>query len=113
LIHTRHDLAFSVGVASRYMEKPTVMHMQAVKKIIRYLKSTTDLGLVYTLREEQEVLVGYSDSDMGEDLRGRRSTAVMAFYFNESLITWCSQKEKTVVLSSCEAKFMAAIAVAM
>ena len=113
MIHTRHDLAFSVGVASRYMEKPTVMHMQAVKKIIRYLKSTTDLGLVYTLGEEQEVLVGYSDSDMGEDLRGRRSTAVMAFYFNESLITWCSQKEKTVVLSSCEAKFMAAIAVAM
>jgi len=95
------------------MEKPTVMHMQVVKKIIRYLKSTIDLGLVYTLREEQEVLVGYSDSDMGADLRGRRSTAGMTFYFNESLITWCSQKQKTVGLSSCEAEFMTATTVAM
>jgi len=113
LIHTKPDLAFSVGVASRYMEKPTVMHMQAVKKIIRYLKDITDLGLVYTLGNEKEALVGYSDSDMGADLGGRRSTAGMAFYFNESLITWNSQKQKTVALSSCEAEFMAATAAAM
>lgn len=45
---------------------------------------------------------------MGADLGGRRSTAGMAFYFNESLITWCSQKQKTVALSSCEAEFMTA-----
>jgi hypothetical protein len=64
LIHTRPDLAFSVGVASRYMEKPTMMHMQAVKKIIRYLKGSVDLGLVYTLGEEQEEIVSYSDSDI-------------------------------------------------
>jgi hypothetical protein len=51
LIHTRPNLAFLVGVASRYMEKPIVMHMQAVKKIIRYLKGSVDLGLVYTLGE--------------------------------------------------------------
>jgi hypothetical protein len=64
LIHTRPNLAFSVGVASRYMEKPIVMHMQAVKKIIRYLKGSVDLGLVYTLGEEQEEIVSYSDSDI-------------------------------------------------
>jgi len=97
LIHTRPNLAFSVGVASRYMEKPTVMHMQAVKKIIRYLKGSVDLGLVYTLGECQEEIVDYFDSDMGADLGGRRS-----------LITWCSQKQKTVALSLCEAEFMAA-----
>jgi hypothetical protein len=108
LIHTRPNLAFLVGVASRYMEKPTVMHMQAVKKIIRYLKGSVDLGLVYTLGEDQEEIVDYFDSDMGADLGGRRSTTGMTFYFNESLITWCSQKQKTVALSSCEAEFMAA-----
>jgi hypothetical protein len=113
LIHTRPDLAFLVGVASRYMEKPTIMHMQAVKKIIRYLKGTTDFELVYTLGEEQEVLAGYSDSDIGADLGGRRSTSSMAFYLNESLVTWCSQNQKTVDLSSYEVEFMAAIAVAM
>jgi hypothetical protein len=39
---------------------------------------------------------------------GRRSTGGMVFYLNDSLITWCSYKEKTVALSSCEAEFMAA-----
>lgn len=113
LIHTRPDLAFSVGVVSRYMEKPTVMHMKAVKQILRYLKGTIDFGLVYTQGEKQETLVGYSDSDLAADLGGRRSTPGMAFYLTESLVTWCSQKQKTVALSSCEAEFMAATAAAM
>lgn len=113
LLHSRPDLAFSVGVASRYMEKPTVMHMNAIKQIMRYLKGTIHFGLVYTEGEEKENLVGYSDSDVGADLGGRRSTAGMAFYLNESLITWCSQRHKTVALSSCEAEFMAATLAAM
>jgi hypothetical protein len=112
LMHTRPDLAYSVWIASRFMEKPTVMHMRAVKHILRYLKGTIDLGLVYTQGGSEEVL-GYTDSDVGGDLVGRRSTAGMAFYLGESLITWCSQKQKTVALSSCEAKFMAATFAAM
>jgi hypothetical protein len=74
------------------MEKPTVMHMNAVKQILRYLKGTVELGLVYTQGGSEDVLVGYSDSDMGGDLVGRRSAAGMTFYLGESLITWCSQK---------------------
>jgi hypothetical protein len=73
-MHTRPDLAYSVGIASRFMEKPTVMHMRAVKQILRYLKGTIDLGLVYTQGGSEEVL-GYTDSDVGGDLVGRRSTA--------------------------------------
>jgi uncharacterized protein YwlG (UPF0340 family) len=56
--------------------------------------------------------VGYSDSDVGGDVVGRRSTGEMAFYLNDSLVTWNSHKEKTVALSSCEAEFMAATAAA-
>jgi hypothetical protein len=48
LLHTRPDLAYSVGVASRFMEKPTVLHLKAVKHILRYLKGIAELGLVYT-----------------------------------------------------------------
>jgi hypothetical protein len=82
--------------------------MQAVKQILRYLKGTLGYGLVYAQERKDEVLTGYSDSDVGGDLVGRRSTAGMAFYLNESLITWNSHKEKTVALSSCETEFMAA-----
>jgi len=48
LLHTRPDLSFAVGVASRFMEKPTVMHYKAVKQILRYLKGTIHFGLVYS-----------------------------------------------------------------
>ena len=113
LLHTRPDLAYSVGIASRFMEKPTMMHMNAIKQILKYLKGTVELGLVYTQGGSEELLMGYSDSDVGGDLVGRRSTAGMAFYLGESLITWCSQKQKTVALSSCEAEFMAATYAAM
>jgi len=112
LLHTRPDMSFSVGVASRFMEKPTVKHFNAVKQIMRYLKGTLNFGLVYTQEKKPEELVGYTYSDSGGDTVGRRSTSGMAFYLNERLITWNSHKEKTVALSSCEAEFMAATAAA-
>ena len=68
---------------------------------------------MYTKGGNPEVLKGFSYSDLAADLVGRKSTAVMAFYLNGSLITWCSQKQKTVALSSCEAEFMAATMAAM
>jgi uncharacterized protein YwlG (UPF0340 family) len=79
---------------------------------MRYLKGTLNFGLVYTQERKEELLVGYTDSDVGGDLVGRRSTGGMAFYLNESLVAWSSHKEKTMALSSCEAKFMAATAAA-
>jgi hypothetical protein len=112
LLHSRPDLSYSVGVASRFMENPTVMHAKAVKQILRYLKGTVDFGLVYVQGGSADKLIGYSDSDHGGDTVERRSTGGMAFYLNENLITWCSQKQKTVSLSSCESEFMAATAAA-
>ena len=90
LLHTRPDLAFSVGIASRYMEKPTVMHLKAVKQIIRYVKGSVNHGLVYTKGGDPEVLNGYSNSDFAIDLVGRRCIAGMTFYLNGCLVTWCS-----------------------
>jgi hypothetical protein len=94
LLHTRPDLSFSVGVASRYMEKPTVMHQKVVKQILRYIKVSVDHGLVYSKGGDPEILIGYSDSDHAADIEGRRSTAGMTFYLNGNLITWNSQKQK-------------------
>ncbi|KAF2301069.1 hypothetical protein GH714_019859 [Hevea brasiliensis] len=52
LVNTRPDLAYSVGVVSRYMESPTTSHMNAVKQILRYVKGTLDLGIVYKKNQE-------------------------------------------------------------
>lgn len=48
LVYTRPDIAYAVGIVSRYMEKPTVMHLNAIKRICRYVKGTLHYGLVYT-----------------------------------------------------------------
>lgn len=108
LTHTRPDIAHSVGIVSRFMERPTKQHQQAVKHILRYIKGTTEYGLSYTKGGKKNVVTGYTDSDLASDVNDRRSTTGMAFYLDENLITWSSQKQKCVALSSCEAEFMAA-----
>ena len=112
LLHTRRDLSFAVGMASRFMEQPTVMHHKAVKQTLRYLKGTMHYGLVYGRGGGAEEITGFTDSDMAGDMDDRKSTSGMAFYVNECLVAWNSQKQKTVALSSCEAEFMAATAAA-
>lgn len=112
LVHTRPDISFAVGIVSRYMERPTTMHMNAVKRILRYVQGTTGYGLVYTKKSGNNILTGFADSDLAGHLEDRKSTGGMVFYLNESLITWVSQKQKVVALSSCEAEFMAATAAA-
>jgi len=89
LLHTRPDLSYSVGLASMFMEKQPVMRTKAIKQIMRYLKGTLDLGLVYVQGESADKLVCYTETDLGADLVERRSIGGMAFYLNENLITWC------------------------
>lgn len=112
LVHTRPDIAFSVGIVSRFMERPTTIHLDAAKRILRYIKGTLEYGLVYTKYAGNNALTGYSDTDLAGHIEDRKSTGGMVFYLNESLVTWVSQKQRCVALSSCEAEFMAASAAA-
>jgi transposase InsO family protein len=107
LVNTRPDLAYSVGFVSRFMEKPTEEHMMAVKRIIRYVAGTLKLGCQYN-RDARWQLVGYCDSDLAGDIDTSKSTSGAAFFLGSNLITWQSQKQKVVALSTCEAEYMAA-----
>ena len=110
LLHTRPDLSYCVGVLSRYMHSPKESHGAALKQVLRYLQGTLTYGLTFRRTEETKVtkLIGYSDSSHAVDEDDGRSTAGHVFYIKNSPITWCSQKQETVALSSCEAEFMAA-----
>lgn len=113
LVNTRPDLAYSVGIVSRYMEDPTSQHMAAVKHILRYLSGTIRFGCCYRKQDQSDNgLMGYSDSDLAGDLDDRRSTSGAAFFLGASLVTWTSQKQKVVALSSCEAEYIAAASAA-
>lgn len=108
LVLTRPDLTYSVGVMSRYMQSPTTTHLAAVKQILRYVKGTLNLGCVYEKNQKNGDLVGYSDSDLAGDIDDRKSTTGVIFFLGKSPITWVSQKQRVVALSSCEAEYIAA-----
>ena len=107
LVNSRPDLAYSVGYISRFMEAPTMEHMAAVKRVLRYVAGTLHFGYHYT-RKKQAQLVGYSDSDLAGDVDTRKSTTGVFFFLGNNLITWQSQKQRVVALSSCEAEYIAA-----
>eukprot|EP00257_Ricinus_communis_P013310 XP_015570721.1 uncharacterized protein LOC107260780 [Ricinus communis] len=104
---TRHDILYGVGLINRYMEAPTNSYMKAGKRILRYVKGTSDYGLFY-LPLESFSLVGYSDSDWGGDVDDRKSTTGFVFSIGEIAFTWSSKKQSIVTLSTCEAEYVVA-----
>jgi hypothetical protein len=108
LVHTRPDISYAVGYVSRFMEKPRQEHLAAVKHLLRYIAGTIEFGLVYPkFTKGDNRLVGYSDSDLGGDVDERKSTAGVIFFLGEMVISWSSQQQKAVALSTCEAEYMA------
>jgi len=111
LVHMRPDIAFAVGYVSRFMEKPQQEHLVAVKHLLRYIAGMVDYGIVYSkLLSGDTRLMGYSDSDWGGDADERRSTAGVIFFLGRLPVTWQSQKQKSVALSTCEAEYVAGAA---
>ncbi|KAM3316432.1 hypothetical protein ACQJBY_034506 [Aegilops geniculata] len=107
LVNTRPDIAYAVGVASRFMETPGKQHWAIIRQILRYVRGTLNYGCTYKAGEGT-VLTGFSDSDHAGDLTDRKSTTCLVFFMGPSIITWSSQKQKIVALSSCEAEYIAA-----
>ncbi|WVZ61751.1 LOW QUALITY PROTEIN: hypothetical protein U9M48_011574 [Paspalum notatum var. saurae] len=112
LLHTRPDLSFSVRYLSRFMEEPRTDHMAAVKHLLRYVAGTINYGLWYSGGGGDTRLLGYSDSDLAGDVDDRKSTTGVIFYLGPNPVTWVSQKQRVVALSSCEAEFIAGAAAA-
>jgi len=107
LISTRSDLMLSVGVVSQDMEKLNYSHWKALKRILRYIRRTVSLGLLYTSSEEYK-LVGYSDSDWCGDVDDKKNTYGYVYFMGNTTFTWLSKKHPIVTLSTCEAEYAAA-----
>ncbi|GJW92213.1 transposable element [Tanacetum coccineum] len=84
MVCTRPDIAHAMSVVSRYMAHPGKEHWNAVKRIFRYLKGTSDVGLIYG-GEREYLVAGYSDSDYAADLDARRSLTGYVFTIGSSV----------------------------
>lgn len=89
------------------MDKPAAAYVNAVKRILKYVKGTMDLGILYECGGEME-FIGYSDADYAGDVETRRSTSGYVFMFGGSIISWGSERQKLVALSTTESEYMAA-----
>ena len=105
-IATRPDISQAVGAVSKYNAEPSEAHLTAVKRILRYLKGTIDLSLQYRCTENLEVS-GYSDADWASDMDSRRSTTGNVFMIAGGAVSWLSQKQSTVALSTAESEYIA------
>ncbi|GJW90551.1 ribonuclease H-like domain, reverse transcriptase, RNA-dependent DNA polymerase [Tanacetum coccineum] len=109
LLHTRPDLSYSVGLLSRFMQEPREQHMKAIRQVLRYVKGTKDYGITYKHNGGNKIH-GFSDSSYGVNTQEGKGTTGIIFYYGESPISWSTQKQATVALSSCESEFIAATA---
>ncbi|RVW29670.1 Retrovirus-related Pol polyprotein from transposon TNT 1-94 [Vitis vinifera] len=106
MVCTRPDIAHAVGVVSRFMSRPGKQHWEAVKWILRYLKGSLDTCLCFTGASLK--LQGYVDADFAGDIDSRKSTTGFVFTLGGTAISWTSNLQKIVTLSTTEAEYVAA-----
>lgn len=103
---TRPDIAYSVNKVSQFMHKPLLSHWQCVKRILRYLRGTSTMGL-FLQRCSHPKLSAMCDADWAADPTDRRSTSGFCVYYGSNLISWTSKKQAVVSRSSTEAEYRA------
>ncbi|GJR16183.1 hypothetical protein Tco_0798835 [Tanacetum coccineum] len=92
LTASRPDIMFSVCLCARFQEDPKTSHIEAVKRIFRYIKDTTHLGLWYPKGSGIETVV-YADSDHVGDYVDRKSTSGVCTFMGCRLTSWFSKKQ--------------------
>ena len=117
-VWTRPDIAADVSKAASLQDKPTVSAWKSLLRIVGYLNSTKEEGLVYqrtSAVEESNARIGkhghiegYVDADYAEDLDDRKSTSGYVFYMNGAPIAWRSKKQPCIALSTTESEYVAA-----
>ncbi|RVW82174.1 Retrovirus-related Pol polyprotein from transposon RE1 [Vitis vinifera] len=106
LTASRPDIMYSVCLCSRFQSCPKESHLSAVKRILRYLKGTMDIGL-WSPKGDNFELIGYSDADFVGCKVERKSTSGTCHFLGHSLVSWHSKKQNSVALSMAEAEYIA------
>ena len=100
------DIAFVVNRLSQYMHRPTDLHWQTIKRILRYLAGTSSLG-IFLSSQTTLTVHAFSDADWARDVDDFISTNAYVIYVGRSHISWSSQKQRSAARSSAEAEYRA------
>ena len=106
---TRPDITYCVSYLSRFLNCFDESHYNAAKRILRYVIDTPNHGMKYDGRHINELLItGYCDADYAADINTRRSTTGYIFVMSEGPISWCSQRQRMVTVSTTESEYVSA-----
>nr|GEY53931.1 uncharacterized mitochondrial protein AtMg00810-like [Tanacetum cinerariifolium] len=104
---TRDEEGESVDNTKYRGMDPKTSHLEAVKRIFRYIKGTTHLGLWYPKKSDIETIV-YEDSDHAGDYVDRKSTSGVCTFMGCCLTSWFLKKQTALANSSTEAEYVSA-----
>ncbi|GJY91883.1 copia protein [Tanacetum coccineum] len=107
LTASRPDIMFSVCLCARFQENPKTTHLEAVKRIFRYIRGTIHLGLWYPKGTGIETIV-YADSDHAGDYVDRKSTSGVCTFMGCCLTSWFAKKQTALAISMTEAEYVSA-----
>nr|GFC71211.1 retrotransposon protein, putative, Ty1-copia subclass [Tanacetum cinerariifolium] len=106
---TRPDVAFAQTVTSRFQQNPGDLHWTTVKNILKYLRNTKDMFLVYEGDLKRELRVScYTDAGYLTDADDLKSQTKYMFVLNGGAVDWKSAKKSIFATSSVEAEYIAA-----
>lgn len=106
LTFTRPDIQYAVQQVCLHMHDPRESHLTALKRILRYVRGTMELGLHIRTSSSHD-LVAYSDADWARCPDTRKSTSGYAVFLGDNLVSWSSKRQQTVSRSSTEAEYRA------
>jgi Reverse transcriptase (RNA-dependent DNA polymerase) len=102
---TRPDIAFAVGTVSQFMHAPRTTHLEAVNRILKYLKGSPGQG-IWMKKNNTNKILAYSDADWAGNFN-RKSTTGYCTFVGGNLVTWKSKKQNVTARSSAEAEYRA------
>ncbi|XP_075515374.1 secreted RxLR effector protein 161-like [Primulina tabacum] len=107
LTASRLDIMFVVCLRARFQANPMQSHFFAAKRILKYFKGTSNVGLWYP-KDSSFNLIGYSDADYAGCEIDRKSTSGSYQFLGDRLISWFSKKHTSITTSTTEAEYDAA-----
>ncbi|GKD59136.1 retrovirus-related pol polyprotein from transposon TNT 1-94, partial [Tanacetum coccineum] len=106
LTASRPDLQFAICMCARYQARPTKKHLNAVKRIFRYLKGTIHRGIWYP-KDSSIALTAFADANHAGCQDTHRSTSGSMQLLGDRLVSWSSKRQKSDAISSTEAEYIA------
>lgn len=103
---SRPDITVAVNILSRYQNVANIQLWNSLKHILKYIKGTKNLSLIYRRNAKPMVMKCYADADWGSDKVTRRSTSGYTFQINGNTVVWKSKRQNSVALSTAEAEYV-------